>query len=722
MKLFKLLSLFLITSFILSPANSFSAELIDPKSADSQHHHIYQSAKNGETPSRLKLANLYYEGVEAPKNMKEAIYWFEKASQNYPEAMLKLAIIYYLGEGTKQDYKKALNLFQKLAIKNTPHKGDMVAQYYLAQMHLNGEGTNVDNAKGISYLEKSAEQGYLESIYKLGRILYDGKITAQNYTQAFKLISKAANQGMENALFTLGIMYENGQGTNVDYLKALECYTKAFPEKGERYENLISALYAKEPLLDNSHALHKTFLLAENGSAKDQIALAFAYQHGLNIEQNTNKAIEWYTKAVNQNNAEAQHSLGSLYLADTNTENDKLAFDLISKSANQGLEIAIYSLAFMYRDGLGTEKNLNKAIKTYEVLSKKGDPKAYLAIAKILYLADRTTSNNKNLYINYTIAKDLAEANTDEDIEKILNLMPAEELNLAQFSLGQIYADKSSIIYDEDKKLAYYALAAKNGHREAKNLVKELYKNEPYSNPDSEQYQTFLLAEEGNAKAQYELGLLYWEDNELDEFHSYTREQKKKALEWIEKSANQNYVEAQIKLGDIYLDGEYVSRDENRIKIAVEWYEKAANKGNTEAQYKLAERYYRSYDVKNHVKALSWYEKSANQGNVDAQFRAGYMYHSGEGTVINYTKAFNWYTKSANQGHAVAYNNLGVMYADGHGRAKNNVIAYAHYSVAGALGDEKAKSNMNRIFSNLSTQQKKEAQALAEKMWKNVKK
>ncbi|WP_277870245.1 tetratricopeptide repeat protein, partial [Vibrio breoganii] len=57
---------------------------------------------------------------------------------------------------------------------------------------------------------------------------------------------------------------------------------------------------------------------------------------------------------------------------------------------------------------------------------------------------------------------------------------------------------------------------------------------------------------------------------------------------------------------------------ENR-KEAVRWYEKAANQGNAFAQGKLGWMYETGTGViENHKEAVRWYEKAANQGNAQA--------------------------------------------------------------------------------------------------------
>ena len=76
---------------------------------------------------------------------------------------------------------------------------------------------------------------------------------------------------------------------------------------------------------------------------------------------------------------------------------------------------------------------------------------------------------------------------------------------------------------------------------------------------------------QGNAKAQAKLGAMYLlgrDGVEIDE---------KKAAEWMLKSANQGFIEAEVVMAALYDRGIGVKND---VKMATAWYEKAAAQGH----------------------------------------------------------------------------------------------------------------------------------------------
>ena len=90
----------------------------------------------------------------------------------------------------------------------------------------------------------------------------------------------------------------------------------------------------------------------------------------------------------------------------------------------------------------------------------------------------------------------------------------------------------------------------------------------------------------------------------------------KEAVNWLRKSAEQGYADAQLDLGVCYDYGNGVPQDH---KEAVKWYRKSAEQGNADAQYNLGVSYEIGEGVKKDTQeALKWYKKAADQGYEDA--------------------------------------------------------------------------------------------------------
>jgi len=137
------------------------------------------------------------------------------------------------------------------------------------------------------------------------------------------------------------------------------------------------------------------------------------------------------------------------------------------------------------------------------------------------------------------------------------------------------------------------------------------------------------LASNGDAKAQYELGRMYYKGEG-------TSKNEEKAVYWWEKSGQQGHIEAQINLVHMYLSSKEMSNDNER---SMYWLKKAAQQGNAEMQFLLAYIYSSGEDIlKDKDKAFYWAKKATEQKHPNAKFILGYMYCHAYGTPKDLNK------------------------------------------------------------------------------------
>ncbi len=148
------------------------------------------------------------------------------------------------------------------------------------------------------------------------------------------------------------------------------------------------------------------------------------------------------------------------------------------------------------------------------------------------------------------------------------------------------------------------------------------------------------LAEQGNANAQFMLGLMYYKGGGVPQDHA-------RAVKWYRKAAAQGVAEAQFNLGLIYAHGRGVPQD---YAEAAKWYRKAAEQGIAKAQNNLGVRYAKGRGVpQDYAEAVKWYRKAAAQGYATAQYNLGWKYFQGLGVPKDFVRAFAWYDVAASR-------------------------------------------------------------------------
>ena len=112
--------------------------------------------------------------------------------------------------------------------------------------------------------------------------------------------------------------------------------------------------------------------------------------------------------------------------------------------------------------------------------------------------------------------------------------------------------------------------------------------------------------------------------------------------------AEQGDAWAQYNLGIMYDNGFGVAQD---YAEAVTWYRLAAAQGNALAQNILGSMYEAGDGVaQDYAEAGKWYRLAAEQGNALAQSNLGSMFANGRGVAQNYVTAHMWFNIAAANG------------------------------------------------------------------------
>jgi TPR repeat protein len=257
----------------------------------------------------------------------------------------------------------------------------------------------------------------------------------------------------------------------------------------------------------------------------DQFNKGLKADSGKGGEQDRAEAVKWYKKAAEQGLASAQYNLGLKYDKGEGVEQDRTeAAKWYRKAAEQGLASAQYNLGLKYDKGEGVEQSKEKAVRWYRKAARQG-------------------------------------------------------FASAQCNLGYMYDIGEGVRQSKGEAIRLYRLAERNGSLISKNNIKGCgieYKFAGWLS-SMERRRTRKAAERGNANAQFNLGLLYYlgEGVEQDE---------EEAFHWYKKAAEQGNANAQCNLGYMYDLGEGVERNPEE---AEKWYRKAAERGCTSAQFNL---------------------------------------------------------------------------------------------------------------------------------------
>jgi len=113
---------------------------------------------------------------------------------------------------------------------------------------------------------------------------------------------------------------------------------------------------------------------AAAGDAYAQLNVGAAYDNGLGVDRDIDKALFWYQKAAEKGVAEAQFNLAHLLV--TQELSATTAAEWMRKAADQGMVDAEYLMGVIYAEGLGVEMDKAEARRWLKKAIAKGHDEA----------------------------------------------------------------------------------------------------------------------------------------------------------------------------------------------------------------------------------------------------------------------------------------------------------------------------------------------------------
>jgi hypothetical protein len=371
------------------------------------------------------------------------------------------------------------------------------------------------------------------------------------------------------------------------------------------------------------------------------------YAAGLGTEQYYLQAADWLTLSADENYKYAQYSLGGLYYHGKGVEQDHgQAFRLYTQAANQSFPYASFELGTMLRDGIGCEKNQQDSDRRFR--------EAFLGFVS------------------------LEEKGHDDKLQYRLGWM----------LLNGVGTEKDIL---EAKK--YFEKAATVGNPFAcYQIAKLILSEQNASSEDVEKALGYLrqAVDVQNPYAAYFLGKLYEKGNHVPQNTA-------DAIRLFRLSAELDNEYAAYRLGKLYLGGEGVLKD---VEEALLWLNFAADKRNQFAEYAMGVLYFKGEDITRDIpKALEYLKRSATQGNQFAQYRLGKIYLMGEDAPKDVTAALRYLNAAADQGNQYAQYALGKLYLMGKDVQKDKETAIRWFTLSAAQGNVYAQFFLDHMDS-----------------------
>lgn len=316
-----------------------------------------------------------------------------------------------------------------------------------------------DFVEAVRLYREGVKYGDGWCMYNLALCYANGKGVEENHGETFRYLSKAS-EGLvvpDQVWRLLGVCYETGFGTEINIKKAIECFQEGISYKDPRakvcMDNMLNRL-SKEAVQaykdkDFATAISLWEAIADH-TVSSYYNLAICYSNGYGTEKDIEKALECYRMASEKGNPDATTAFKRLLNDTANEAYQAKNFEKAARLWNEGAQLkdgsCCFNLGICYASGRGVEKDYATAFRYYKLASE-------------LLPSLKSVWKTLGEYYEKGIG-------TPKDIDRAIECYTTGAANgdaQSAYQLGNIYFDGIYRERNYQKAVEYYTFASRQG-------------------------------------------------------------------------------------------------------------------------------------------------------------------------------------------------------------------------------------------------------------------
>ena len=286
------------------------------------------------------------------------------------------------------------------------------------------------------------------------KIIYNKQSKLEDFQKAEQLLLNESRSGNVLAIQDLGKLYSTDKLGEKDEKKSFSFYEEAFQGFME-IEPDSDFMFPYEPKFDGQ------IMKPVNMRSYVWYRIGKMHCYGLGTEQDYAQSFEWFLKSAHEGNKFAQYSLANLYYYGNGVEKDlSQAFWWYRKSSEQGQPYASYAVAQMYSKGEYVAENKETAQRYYKA-----------ALSGFLELESKDQADDNLYYKLGAMYKN--GLGTEIDIPKAIEYFEKSTENMwSTYQLGRLYLfGAEELEKDKEKAVKWLTKSANDGNEYAQNML-----------------------------------------------------------------------------------------------------------------------------------------------------------------------------------------------------------------------------------------------------------
>ena len=189
---------------------------------------LFEAKAAGQILAGSIIGLMHLHGLGIAKDTQEGLRFLEEAAEaNVPVAIWLLGLGYHYGvEGIPISIPLALKYYEQGAAL-----GDPTSIYKLGTMYCDGDGVPQDWQRGVAYVKKASDLGWVGASVQLALLMIEGVHTQRDVAQGLAILERevrtAEGPFRAHALCKLGLVYLFGKGIDKNVPKGLDLLRQA---------------------------------------------------------------------------------------------------------------------------------------------------------------------------------------------------------------------------------------------------------------------------------------------------------------------------------------------------------------------------------------------------------------------------------------------------------------------------------------------------------------
>lgn len=339
---------------------------------------------------KSRYARELFNGWTFDENIEKALKVLKEVQdKNNPIYLRAMGEVYYYGtDKIAVDNRKAIDYYTK-AFEN----GSRICAWNIGSIYMNGykdtnEKNNIprDTKKAVEWYEKGVEANDTQCMLAMCFVcMAEDSLVSEyhNIERGINLLKKAVHHGDSEAMWQLGYLYQSGEHTGKDDEKAFEYYHKSFDLQDSKGAFCLGLAYINgigcEKDVNKGIEVWKKAVEFGDGGSANNLYCYYRFGNFANDKTiiNNDLAKKYLKEGAKLGDGMACWNLGREYYYGKGLfeRNEVQAFAYIKQAADKGIVDACALVAYMYKNAIGCNKDINAA-KKYEDMTKAKENKS----------------------------------------------------------------------------------------------------------------------------------------------------------------------------------------------------------------------------------------------------------------------------------------------------------------------------------------------------------